>query len=157
MHVDTSILSLISEANVLVQFVMLLLLVASVISWTMIVSKWKTIKEARSQADEFEDQFWSGTNLASLYERVKLKIDPTGMEHIFVSGFREYVRLHQKPEGFPGRHYRYCLAFHESGHVTRGGSPGALSFFSGHRGLDGPLYWFVRYGMGHYERISCPE
>ena len=101
MHVDTSILSLISEANVLVQFVMLLLLVASVISWTMIVSKWKTIKEARSQADEFEDQFWSGTNLASLYERVKLKIDPTGMEHIFVSGFREYVRLHQKQRVSP--------------------------------------------------------
>ena len=53
MHVDTSILSLIIEANVLVQLVMLLLLVASVVSWTMIVSKWKTIKEARRQADAF--------------------------------------------------------------------------------------------------------
>ncbi len=101
MRVDTSILSLIGEANVLVQLVMLLLLVASVISWTMIVSKWKTIKEARSQADEFEDQFWSGTNLASLYEKVKLKSDPTGMEHIFGSGFREYARLHRKQKVSP--------------------------------------------------------
>ena len=61
----------------------------------MIVSKWKTIKQARSQADRFEDQFWSGSNLASLYESVKQKGDPAGMEHIFASGFREYVRLHR--------------------------------------------------------------
>ena len=96
MHVDTSILSLIIEANLLVQLVMLLLLAASIISWTMIVSKWKTIKEARVQADEFEDRFWSGTNLTALYEQVKKKDDPTGMEHIFASGFREYVRLYRK-------------------------------------------------------------
>ncbi len=95
MRVDTSILALIIEANILVQLVMLLLLVASVVSWTMIVSKWKTIKQARSQADRFEDQFWSGSNLASLYESVKQKGDPAGMEHIFASGFREYVRLHR--------------------------------------------------------------
>ncbi|MDE0250577.1 MAG: MotA/TolQ/ExbB proton channel family protein, partial [Gammaproteobacteria bacterium] len=96
MHVDTSILSLIIEANVLVQLVMLLLLAASVVSWTMIVSKWKTIKEARRQADAFEEQFWSGANLATLYEQVKNHSDPTGMENIFVSGFSEYIRLYRK-------------------------------------------------------------
>ena len=74
MRVDMSILSLIIEANILVQLVMLLLLAASVISWTMIVSKWKAIKEARRQADRFEDQFWSGSNLATLYESVKRKV-----------------------------------------------------------------------------------
>ena len=101
MRVDTSIFALLIEANILVQFVMLLLLAASVISWTMIVSKWKTIKDARNQADKFEDQFWSGSNLATLYESVKLKSEPAGMEHIFASGFREYVRLHQKQRVSP--------------------------------------------------------
>lgn len=101
MRVDTSILALIIEANILVQLVMLLLLVASVVSWTMIVSKWKTIKAARSHADQFEDQFWSGSNLATLYENVEQKGDPVGMEHIFASGFREYVRLHQKQKVSP--------------------------------------------------------
>ena len=101
MRVDTSILALIIEANILVQLVMLLLLVASVVSWTMIVSKWKTIKDARSHADQFEDQFWSGSNLATLYENVKQKGNPVGMEHIFASGFREYVRLHQKQRVSP--------------------------------------------------------
>ena len=101
MRVDTSILALIIEANILVQLVMLLLLAASVISWTMIVSKWKTIKDARSQADQFEDQFWSGSNLATLYENVKQKGEPAGMENIFASGFREYVRLHRQQKVSP--------------------------------------------------------
>ena len=96
MHVDTSILGLIRDASLLVQLVMLLLLVASVISWTMIVSKWKIIKDARNEADKFEDKFWSGTDLASLYEKIRLKRDPAGMEHIFVAGFKEYVRLHRQ-------------------------------------------------------------
>lgn len=96
MHVDTSILGLIGNASLLVQLVMLMLLVASVISWTMIVSKWKIIKDARKDSDKFEDKFWSGTDLASLYENVRLKRDPAGMEHIFVAGFKEYVRLHRQ-------------------------------------------------------------
>ncbi len=62
----------------------------------MIVSKWKIIKDARKDSDKFEDKFWSGTDLASLYENVRLKRDPAGMEHIFVAGFKEYVRLHRQ-------------------------------------------------------------
>jgi len=94
-HVDTSILGLIGNASLLVQLVMLLLLVASVVSWTMIVSKWKIIRDARNLANVFEDNFWSGTDLTSLYEKVRLKRDPPGMERIFIAGFKEYyLRLH---------------------------------------------------------------
>ena len=101
MHVDTSILGLISDASLLVQLVMLMLLVASVISWTMIVSKWKIIKDARNESDKFEDKFWSGTDLASLYEKIRLNRDPAGMEHIFIAGFKEYVRLHRQQKVSP--------------------------------------------------------
>ncbi len=101
MHVDTSVIGLISNASLLVQLVMLLLLVASVISWTMIISKWKIIKSARRDADKFEDKFWSGTDLASLYEKTRMKRDPVGMEHIFLAGFKEYVRLHRQQKVSP--------------------------------------------------------
>ncbi len=101
MHVDTSILGLIGNASLLVQLVMLLLLVASVVSWTMIVSKWRIIKDARKESDAFEDKFWSGTDLASLYEKIRLKKDPAGMEHIFIAGFKEYVRLHRQRKVSP--------------------------------------------------------
>ena len=96
MYVDTSILGLISNASLLVQLVMLLLLAASVISWTMIVSKWKTIKIARNQANKFEDKFWSGTDLSPFYETIRSKRNLAGMEHIFVAGFKEYIRLHRQ-------------------------------------------------------------
>lgn len=101
MTTDTSILGLISEASLVVQLVMLILLVASVISWTMIVSKWKIIRDARANADKFEDRFWSGTDLAALYEKVRVKKDPTGMEGIFLAGFKEYVRLHRQQRVSP--------------------------------------------------------
>jgi biopolymer transport protein TolQ len=101
MTTDTSILGLIMEASLVVQLVMLILLVASVISWTMMVSKWKIIRDARISADNFEDRFWSGTDLASLYEKVRVKKDPAGMEHIFLAGFKEYVRLHRQQRVSP--------------------------------------------------------
>ncbi len=101
MQTDTSILGLISEASLVVQLVMLMLLAASLISWTMIVSKWKIIRDARSNADKFEDRFWSGTDLAALYEKVRLKQYPSGMESIFLAGFKEYVRLHRQQRVSP--------------------------------------------------------
>ncbi|MBA2492550.1 MAG: protein TolQ [Gammaproteobacteria bacterium] len=96
MQVDLSIYTLIAGASLLVQLVMLLLLAASVASWTMIVSKWKIIKDARVAADQFEDHFWSGSDLAKLYDQVRARDNLSGMEHIFVSGFKEYVRLHRQ-------------------------------------------------------------
>jgi biopolymer transport protein TolQ len=79
-----------------VQLVILLLLAASLVSWTMIVSKWQVIKDAREAADQFEDQFWSGSDLAKLYDQLRSKEDLSGLEHIFASGFKEYARLHRQ-------------------------------------------------------------
>lgn len=96
MHVDMSFYRLVTEASLLVQFVMFLLLLASMVSWTMIVSKWRIIKDARREAERFEDRFWSGMDLAVLYDQLRKKRNLSGMEHIFVSGFKEYARMHGK-------------------------------------------------------------
>ena len=96
MQVDMSFYRLVTEASLLVQLVMFLLLLASVVSWTMIVSKWRIIKDARRDAERFEDRFWSGMDLAVLYDQLRKKKNLSGMEHIFVSGFKEYVRMHGK-------------------------------------------------------------
>jgi biopolymer transport protein TolQ len=41
----------------------------------------------------FEDQFWSGINLADLYARVKKNAgDESGLARIFVAGFSEFIR-----------------------------------------------------------------
>jgi biopolymer transport protein TolQ len=73
---------------------MLVLVVASVISWTMIFLKRMTIKRAKTAANRFEEQFWSGKDLVSIYNRINdPKREANGMELIFVSGFKEFARL----------------------------------------------------------------
>jgi biopolymer transport protein TolQ len=87
---------LIKDASLLVQLVMLLLLAASMLSWTMIFRKWFTIKWAQRQASLFEERFWSGGNLTQMYSELTQKdVQTTGMASLFVEGFREYRRLQQ--------------------------------------------------------------
>ena len=96
MEADMSLFSLVTRASVLVQIVMLILLAASVLSWIVIVLKFKVLKIAKEEALRFEDQFWSGINLSDLYQQVKRKSgDRRGMAKIFEAGFAEYVRTHK--------------------------------------------------------------
>jgi len=94
---DLSLLHLVSNASILVQLVMVLLLLASFVSWTMIFRKRQVLNRARRAADEFEDQFWSGQDLVTLYNRTsKPHYDATGMELIFQAGFQEFARLRSR-------------------------------------------------------------
>ncbi|MDJ0889772.1 MAG: protein TolQ [Gammaproteobacteria bacterium] len=97
MQTDLSLFQLVSNASVLVQLVMLLLLVASLVSWTMIFRKRTALKLARRSADEFEERFWSGKDLVSMYNRItSSKYVSAGMEKIFEAGFREFARLRKQ-------------------------------------------------------------
>lgn len=89
-----ALLSLIKDASLLVQLVMLLLLVASIVSWTMIFRKWFAIKAANRAADEFESKFWGGGNINQMYSGLSRQAGQlSGMDSVFVAGFREYSRL----------------------------------------------------------------
>jgi len=93
---DMSLFSLVTRASILVQAVMLILLSASVLSWVVIVLKYKVLKLARVEAIRFEDQFWSGINLSELYQQVKRKnTERRGIAKIFEAGFSEFVRTHK--------------------------------------------------------------
>ena len=97
MESDMSLLSLVSRASILVQLVMVVLLAASVLSWVIIVVKYKFIKSARKEALRFEDQFWSGINLSDLYTRTRRNTgNQSGMARIFEAGFAEYLRMHKR-------------------------------------------------------------
>ena len=67
---NLSILSLILNASVLVQLVMLLLFIASVISWIMIVQRGIYLRNAENSFKHFEDTFWSGVDLNNLYHEL---------------------------------------------------------------------------------------
>ncbi len=98
MSVDTSFLSLITEASLVVKAVMAILLMASLASWTLIVIKWRQIGRAQAAAEDFEDRFWSGTDLEKLYEGVSRNPDAGGMDGIFAAGFKEYLHQIRAPQ-----------------------------------------------------------
>lgn len=102
MSADLSFFSLIIGASVVVQLVMLLLLSVSVMSWTMIFRKRSALIEARVDADRFEDSFWSGGDLATLYHKVASRGDELrGPANIFVAGFKEFTRLRKRSSSDP--------------------------------------------------------
>lgn len=87
---------LVLNASLIVQIVMALLLVASIVSWAIMLRKRAELKRARNDADRFEEVFWSGGDLSSMYRAIDQSRRVTrGMEAIFESGFREFTRLRQ--------------------------------------------------------------
>ncbi len=103
MNTDLSIFHLITEASFVVQFVMLILMIASLASWTFILSKRKELNRAIEITNEFEEQFWSGVALADLYRKLAAKdFEPEGIEKIFLAGYKEFSRMHQSGSVEPG-------------------------------------------------------
>ncbi len=93
MTADHSFIDLILNASLLVKFVMLILVMASLVSWAMIFNKRRLLKHAKNEADLFEERFWSVEDLNPLYTRVSAKYyAPSGMENIFEAGFKEFAR-----------------------------------------------------------------
>lgn len=89
-----SFTELVFDASLPVQLVMLFLLALSIISWTIIFQRFSQFKKSRKKADEFEDKFWSGIDLNSLYQEcIKRQENLVGLEVIYAAGFKEFVRL----------------------------------------------------------------
>ena len=97
MEHQMSIWSLISGASFIVQFVMLLLFAASVVSWWIIFQRASVFSVARKNMLSFEEKFWSGMDLTQLFRDDSA--NPTansGLEVIFRAGFKEFNRLRQQ-------------------------------------------------------------
>jgi len=93
-NADLSMITLISEASLVVKLVMLALLAISIYSWLLIFKKRNELIQAKQDADSFEDKFWSGNELNKLYEDISSRPHASrGMEGIFEVGFKEFVRL----------------------------------------------------------------
>jgi biopolymer transport protein TolQ len=91
-----SIFELIANASLLVQIVMGLLALASVVSWMMIFQRFFFLRRAESEIDTFEDHFWSGIDLRKFYNELEGEDQLTGIESVFVAGFREFTRLSEQ-------------------------------------------------------------
>lgn len=93
MSAEISLFGLFLEASLLVKLVMLILLGLSVVSWAMIMQRVRSYKQAQIRLARFEDRFWSGLDLNRLFQEVNSRSDLMGLEKIFQSGFKEFVKL----------------------------------------------------------------
>lgn len=87
-----------ATASPVVQLIMLGLLVISLTSWTAILRKRSAMARARREAKRFEETFWSGTDLTTLYSGVGKEEGAEGLQAIFVAGFREFLRSRSQAE-----------------------------------------------------------
>ena len=102
MEEQLSLLDLVLNASFTVQMVMALLLLASMLSWYMIVQRFIYFRSAHDEMYQFEERFWSGIDLAQLYREGNEKTSDghniLGMESIFRAGFKEFSRLAKQSE-----------------------------------------------------------
>jgi biopolymer transport protein TolQ len=94
---DLSFLSLITNASVIVQLVMALLLAVSLMSWTYIIRKLFAINGANRQTEDFERNFWSGGDLNNLLVDAAANRRHGGktgaLERIFEAGMNEFTKV----------------------------------------------------------------
>jgi len=97
-----SLLDLVWNASFAVQFVMAILMLASMFSWYMIVNRFLYFRNANDEMYRFEERFWSGIDLSQLYREGNEKSADghaiLGMESIFRAGFKEFSRMAQQSE-----------------------------------------------------------
>jgi biopolymer transport protein TolQ len=97
-----SMWSLVLNASLVVQLVMVILLLASVVSWVMIFQRRSYLSASRRTLRQFEEKFWSGIDLSALFRDVNSNPNPnSALENIFRSGIKEFTRLRQQSDADP--------------------------------------------------------
>jgi len=94
-----SIVSLFLRADAIVKTVFVLLVLASLWSWTIIINKWITLGTLKRRASKFEKTFWSGLSLDELYQQFSQRSDHP-FAAVFTAALREWRRAF---EGGPPR------------------------------------------------------
>jgi len=95
MTAQLSLGQLLLHASFMVQVILFLLLVASVVSWSVIFGKRRLLGRTRNGAEAFEQRFWSGGTLVDLYDKVRRAKDDEGLVSVFVAGYEEFARQQQ--------------------------------------------------------------
>ena len=91
---DISVLNLFLEAGMVVKTVMVILLIASLLTWIVIVERYNFYKKIRLINDSFLERFWSGEDLNLLYSEIKDETVPMyGALSVFKSSFKEFIQI----------------------------------------------------------------
>ena len=90
---DISVLNLFLEAGMVVKIVMLLLFIASILSWIVIVERSNFFRKIKNENDNFLKTFWSGKDLDVLYKEVSKETSLYGAKNLFRNSFDEFSAI----------------------------------------------------------------
>lgn len=88
---EASLWTFISHADLVVKCVLIILVVASITSWTIIFQRTRLLRKTQQLMRQFEREFWSGASLSELKQRIAQ--DHSALASIFHAGFAEYSKL----------------------------------------------------------------
>ena len=88
------IVNMIRNAGPVVQFVLLLLLFFSIMSWAIILIKYRYIRRAYKESGEFTDFFWKSRDLSNAFAKAK-QLPGSPVARIFRIGYVELKKLSQ--------------------------------------------------------------
>ena len=89
------IFDLITGAGPVVQVVLYLLILFSVVSWGVILFKFRHVREAKKQSARFIEIFWESRNLASIHEASQ-ELEASPVAHVFIAGYEELLRVSRR-------------------------------------------------------------
>jgi biopolymer transport protein TolQ len=96
---DISVLNLFLDAGMVVKTVMIILLIASLLTWIVIVERYNFYKKIKLINDSFLDRFWSGEDLSTLYNELENHEGPLfGSLGVFKSAFKEFLQISKNKE-----------------------------------------------------------
>ena len=97
-NVDFSMFALFMSADLVVKSVIIILVLASIYSWAIIVSKLLRLRQLKQMEKEFEEIFWSGNSFEDLYETLNFnKLDPKSK--IFCAAISEWKKTKSNYDG----------------------------------------------------------
>ena len=88
---ELTIWSLFIRADIVVKTTMVILALASVLSWAVVLSKFLLLRRVKNEAQRFLEAFRQGTSFAQLYQ-LYYQAPPDPMSAVFVTAMQEWRR-----------------------------------------------------------------
>ena len=91
---EFTLLALFVRADIVVKLVILILFVASLLSWTIIIHKIRLFKSLKKFSERFEDEFWSGRSIKEISRQV-LEVEDSPIKYVFSEAVDEIEKSNQ--------------------------------------------------------------
>ena len=91
---EFTLLALFIRADIVVKLVIIILFVASVLSWTIIIYKIRLFKSLKKFSERFEDEFWSGRSIKEISRQV-LEVEDSPIKYVFSEAVDEIEKSNQ--------------------------------------------------------------